>query len=111
MSALATTNAPTTAAPPAPSRYPANETLAFAFRLSLEGDKPILTDYWEASLLKQAFIGVRGEGDSRMQLLVKSEDEYTSPIKKLRKHGSEFIVETENSIYIVDAATPAKKIA
>ena len=108
MSALAATSS---SQPAPPSRYPSNETLAFAFRLSLEGDKPVLSDYWEASLLKQAFIGVRSEGETKMQLLVKSEDEYTSPIKKLRKHGGEYIVETENSIYIVSSDTPAKKIA
>ena len=90
---------------------PSNETMTFCFKLSLEDEKPIMTDYWTASLEKAAFIGVRGEGAEKIQLLVKSEDEYTSPIKKIRKSGKDYIVETENSISIVSTVIEVKKSA
>ncbi len=90
---------------------PSAKTMAFCFNLSLEDEKPIMTDYWTASLDKNAFIGVRGEGADKIQLLVKSEDEYTSPIKKIRKSDDNYIVETENSIYIVSTEIQVKKIA
>ena len=102
MSALttaATTNTPTA------------KTMTFCFTLSLEDEKPIMTDYWTASLEKAAFVGVRGEGADKIQLPVKSEDEYTSPIKKIRNSDDNYIVETENSIYIVSAVIEVKKIA
>ena len=94
-----------------PIKTPGAETLAHCFKSSLQDDKPILTDYWQASLTKEAFIGVREEDGAKTQLLVKSEDEYTSPIKKIRKCGAEYIVETENSIYIVSTDIAVKKIA
>ena len=39
-----------------PSATPSAETLSNCFKFSLEDDKPILTDYWQASLEKQAQI-------------------------------------------------------
>ena len=56
-----------------------------------------MMDYWTSSLEKNSLIGVRENGQ---KLLVKSQEEYTSPIQKLYKSGNEFIVVTENSIYI-----------
>ena len=43
-------------------------------------------DYWTGSLDKDVLIGVRDSGE---KLLVKSEDEYTSPISKIYKVESE----------------------
>jgi hypothetical protein len=66
-----------------------------------------MLDYWAASLDKKALVGARENGE---KLLVKSEDEYTSPIAKFYKSGSEYIVITENSIYIVSNEIPTRKI-
>ena len=49
--------------------------------------------------------------ETQEKLLVKSEDEYTSPITKIFKSGSEFIIVTENSIYLVDKDIPTKRIS
>jgi len=86
-------------------------TLQNAFKLSLNEDKPIMTDYWVPSLKKEVIIGVRETKDSKEKLLVKSEDEYTSPISKIFKVGTQYITMTENSIYIVDAGIATKKIS
>ena len=114
MSALATSTpipapAPVTAVTvPNGYRLPENNTLQHAAKLSIVEDKPIMMDYWTNSLDKSVLIGVK---DNKEKLLVKSEEEYTSPIAKIFKVGKEYIVMTENSIYIVDVEIPTKRIS
>lgn len=89
-------------------RLPNATTLTHAAKLSIVEDKPLLLDYWTSSLEKTALIGVKDGGE---KLLVKSEDEYTSPVSKIFKVQDEYIVMTENSIYIVDVSIPSKRIS
>ena len=89
-------------------RLPSDITLKHAAKLGIVDDKPITLDYWTASLDKKALIGARENGE---KLLVKSEDEYTSTIAKFYKSGTEYIVITENSIYIVSNEIPTRKIS
>jgi len=89
-------------------RLPGDITLKHACKLGIVEDKPILFDYWTTSLDKKALIGVKENGE---KLLVKSEDEYTSSIAKFYKSGSEYIIITENSIYIVSSEIPTRKIS
>jgi hypothetical protein len=89
-------------------RLPSDVTMKHAAKLSIVDDKPILLDYWTASLDKKALIGAKENGE---KLLVKSEDEYTSIIAKFYKSGTEYIVITENSIYIVSNEIPTRKIS
>lgn len=89
-------------------RVPENTTLQHAVKLAIVEDKPILLDYWTNSLQKTVLIGVK---DNKEKLLVKSEEEYTSPIAKIFKVGKEYIIMTENSIYIVDVEIPTKRIS
>jgi hypothetical protein len=89
-------------------RLPSEITLKHAAKLSIVEDKPIMLDYWTSSLDKKALIGARENGE---KLLVKSEDEYTSTIAKFYKSGTEYIVITENSIYVVSNEIPTRKIS
>ena len=89
-------------------RLPEYTTLQHIMKLSIVEDKPIMMDYWTNSLDKTALIGVK---ENQEKLLVKSEEEYTSPISKIYKVGSEYIVVTENSIYVVDVNIPTKRIS
>jgi hypothetical protein len=89
-------------------RLPSDITLKHATKLSITEDKPIMLDYWTSSLDKQAMIGAKDKGD---KILVKSEDEYTSSISKFYKSGDEYIIITENSIYIVACDIPTRKIS
>jgi len=89
-------------------RLPTDITLKHATKLSIVDDKPIMMDYWTVSLDKKALIGARDNGD---KLLVKSEEEYTSTIQKFYKSGTEYIIITENSIYIVSNDIPTRKIS
>lgn len=89
-------------------RLPADVTLKHAAKLSIVEDKPIMLDYWTSSLDKKALVGAKESGD---KMLVKSEDEYTSVIQKFYKSATEFIIITENSIYIVSSDIPTRKIS
>lgn len=89
-------------------RLPENNTLQHATKLAIVEDKPIMMDYWTNSLDKTVLIGVK---DNQEKLLVKSEEEYTSPVSKIYKVGKEYIVVTENSIYLVDVEIPTKRIS
>jgi len=89
-------------------RLPSDTTLQHASKLAIVEDKPIMLDYWTSSVDKKALVGVR---ESNEKLLVKSAEEYTSPIAKFYKSGTEYIVITENSIYIVSSDIPTRKIS
>ena len=88
-------------------RLPADITLQHAAKLAIVDDKPVMLDYWTASLDKKALVGIREGGE---KLLVKSEDEYTSPIAKIFKVDTEYIIVTANSVYIVAADISTRRI-
>ena len=118
--AVATKNASTTVSTSVPNtsstvslaessyRLPSDITLKHATKLAIVEDKPVLLDYWTTSLEKKALIGVRTNGE---KLLVRSEEEYTSNIVKFYKSASEYIIITENSIYLVSSDIPTRKIS
>ena len=89
-------------------RLPSATTLQHVVKISITEDKPIMLDYWTESLDRKVLIGVK---DTQEKLLVKNEEEYTSPISKIYKVGKEYIIMTENSIYIVDIEIPTKRIS
>jgi hypothetical protein len=89
-------------------RLPSDVTFQNATKLAITEDKPIMMDYWADSLDGKALIGVR---ENNEKMLVKSAEEYTSPIAKLYRSGTEYIVMTENSIYIVSSTIPTRRIA
>ena len=87
---------------------PSNTTLQHCSKLAIIDDRPIMLDYWTDSCDKNVLIGVREDGE---KLLVKNEEEYTSPISKIYKVEGEYIILTENSIYVVSNEIPTKRIA
>jgi hypothetical protein len=89
-------------------RLPCDLVMKHLAKLSIEHDKPIMLDYWKKSVAKEVVIGVRETGE---KLLVKSEEEYTSPISKVFKVETDFIIMTENSLYCVCASIPSKRIS
>ncbi len=96
------------AQPEQKTTLPSMETLEHCAKLACSEDKPIMLDYWLESCTGKVMIGVRDTDD---KLLVRSEEEYTSPISKIFKVKNELIVITENSIYVVSASIPKKKIS
>ena len=87
---------------------PSNACLQHCIKIAVVDDKPIMMDYWTASKEDKVLIGVRENGE---KLLVKSEDEYTSPIEKIYKVEGEYIIVTENSLYLVCASIKTKRIS
>jgi hypothetical protein len=89
------------------SRTPTYACFQHATKVAILEDKPIILDYWTSSLEKTCLIGVRSNNE---KLLVKSEDEYTSPIAKIFKVDTEYIIVTANSIYLVSADISTRRI-
>jgi hypothetical protein len=88
-------------------RMPSQLCMQHAAKLGIVEDRPIMLDYWTLSLEKKVIIGVKENGE---KLLVKSEDEYTSPVSKIFKIETEYIILTENSIYIVSSDIQSNRI-
>lgn len=87
---------------------PSQKVMQHACKLACANDKPIMLDYWlDSHISGKVLIGVRGTDE---KILVRSEEEYTSPISKVYKVGEEFILITENSIYIVSSKIQSRKI-
>ncbi len=89
-------------------RIPEITTLQQATRMAISEGKPIMMDYWLDSLEKRIIIGVKDSGE---KTLVRSSDEYTSPIAKVFRLDGSFIIVTENSVYLVSSEIPARKIS
>ena len=85
---------------------PSASVLLRTAQVAIEQDKPIYLDYYRESVGKTCCIGV----NDTEKFLVKSADEYTSPIQQVFKCEDCYIVMTENSLYVVSKDIPIKKI-
>lgn len=85
---------------------PPASVLLRAAQVAVEQDKPIYLDYYGDSVAKTCCIGVQDGA----KFLAKTSDEYTSTIQNVYKCESCYIVMTENSLYVVSAEIPIKKI-
>jgi hypothetical protein len=79
-----------------------------AAKLAMAQDKPIMLDYYADTATKKAFLGE--DKDTQEKMLVKSAEEFTSLIQKTYKVGEDYIVMTENSIYIVSGNLERRRI-
>jgi hypothetical protein len=89
-------------------KIPSGVTLLNAAKLAIQKDMPIQLDYFVDSTSEKAFLGEDAQTGEKM--LVKNADEYTSHIQKIYKAGDDFIIMTENSIYIVSGKIQKRKI-
>lgn len=87
---------------------PSAQTLTHAARIAIQQDKPILLDYYVDTAEKRAFMGE--DAETKEKMLVKSSDEFTSLIQKVYKVTEDYIVLTENSIYIISAKAEKRRI-
>jgi hypothetical protein len=67
-----------------------------------------MLDYWVDSIDKKVMIGVK---ENKEKLLVKNEEEYTSPIVKIYKIEDVYIICTENSIYLTSTNIETRRIS
>ena len=87
---------------------PGSSVLLQAAKLAMAQDKPIQLDYYADTVTGKAFMGE--DSESKEKMLVKSGDEFTSLIQKVYKVGDDYIVMTENSIYIVSGSIQKRRI-
>lgn len=89
---------------------PSEKVLAHAAKIAIEQDKPILLDYYKDTQVGgAAFLGE--DKDTKEKILVKNTDEYTSPVIKMFKAKEDYIIVTENSVYIVSGSIKKKDIS
>lgn len=109
------TTSPAAAAPATAAAAPGNDilpaalTLQHAARLAIQSDKPILMDYYVDTAIEKAFLGE--DAETQEKVLVKSKDEFTSSIKKTFKVGEDYLIMTENSIYVVSGKIKKRRIS
>ena len=82
--------------------------LVQAAKLAIQQDKPIQLDYHAHSASGKAFLGE--DAATKEKVLVKSKDEFTSLVQKFYKVGDDFIIQTENSIYVVSGKIQKRKV-
>lgn len=87
---------------------PSAQLLAQAAKLAVQQDKPIQLDYYVDTFNQKAFMGE--DQDTKEKMLVKSNDEFTSLIQKVYKVAEDYIVVTENSIYLVSGKIQKRRI-
>jgi hypothetical protein len=103
------TNAIVQATGSTPALEPHITTLQHAARLAIQHDRPIMLDYYVDTSTNKAFLGE--DQDTKERILVKSKDEFTSSVQKSFKVGDDFIIMTENSLYIVSGKITKRKIS
>lgn len=101
MSVVQKQNAPTTGKITLPSA----QTLEQAAKLAIKLSKPMCFYFYIDSCKGNAQI-VKAEGDN---IIYKNSEEHTSPIKNTYKVGNEYLVVTENTIYLISASTRVSK--
>jgi hypothetical protein len=91
-------------------KLPGDTTLKNAAKIGIQEDKPIMLDYWMESCDENTTLMI-GVKTNEEKLLVRSSEEFTSPISKIYKVGEDYIIMTENSIYIVSSNIPSRRIS
>ena len=99
---------PTSMPPTVVPESPCAAVLVQASKLAMAQDKPIQLDYYADTLSGKAFMGE--DNDTKEKMLVKSADEFTSMIQKVYKVAEDYIIMTENSIYIVSGKIQKRRI-
>ena len=107
-SASAATATSASAATGQQDKVPSVQTLVSAAKLAIQKDMPIQLDYFVDSAEGKAFLGEDSSTGEKM--LVKNAEEYTSHIQKIYKAGDDFIILTENSIYLASSKIQKRKI-
>jgi hypothetical protein len=87
---------------------PSPQVLVHAAKLAIEQDKPILLDYFLDTSAGKAFLGE--DQETKEKMLIKSSEEFTSLVQKVYKVQDDYIIITENSLYIVSGKIQKRRI-
>ena len=88
--------------------FPNPSALLQAAKLAMAQDKPIQLDYYAETASGKAFMGE--DAETKEKMLVKSAEEFTSLIQKVYKVAEDYIIMTENSIYLVSGRVQKRRI-
>jgi hypothetical protein len=88
--------------------FPSMQTMLQATKIAIEQDKAIMLDYYRQTVNNTAFLA--DDPETKERILIKSKDEFTSLIKKVYKVENDFIITTENSVYIVSSKIQKRKV-
>jgi hypothetical protein len=108
MSAPTATQPTQPAQPPQVEIMPSPAVLTQTAKLAMKKDKAIHLDYYVETATGKAFLGQDTTTGEKM--LVKSMEEFTSLVQNNYKVGEDYIIETENSIYIVNGKLQKRRI-
>ncbi len=103
-----TSTQPTTTSSISNDVLPSTQTMLQAAKIAIEQDRAIMLDYFRQTANGTAFLGE--DPETKERILVKSKEEFTSLIKKLYKSGDDFIILTENSLYIVSGKIQKRRV-
>lgn len=103
-----TSQASSAAAASSATVLPSPQIMLQAAKIAIEQDRAIMLDYYVPTMNGTACMGE--DGETKEKMLVKSKEEFTSLIKKMFKVGDDFIIMTENSLYIVSGKIQKKKV-
>ena len=101
-------SAPPTSAPTQTPASPSAQVLVHAAKLAMEQDKPILLDYYVDTATGKAFLGE--DQETKEKMLIKSNEEFTSLVQKVYKVQEDYIIMTENSIYLASGSIQKRRI-
>jgi len=87
---------------------PSPQLLLQAAKLAISVDTPIQLDYFVDTATNKAFMGE--DQETKEKMLIKSNEEFTSLVQKVYKVLDDYIVTTENSIYIVSGKIQKRRI-
>jgi hypothetical protein len=94
---------------PKPGDVPCSDVLIQAAKLAIKMDRPINLDYFMDTYLGKGCLGEDAETKDR--ILVKSGgSEWTSMVKNVYRIGVDYIILTENSIYITSGKMVKKNL-
>ena len=95
-------------APTVVTPMPSPAALVQAAKLAMAQDSPIRLDYYVDTANLSAFMGE--DAETKEKMLVKSPEEFTSLIQKTYKVADDYIILTENSVYIVSGKLEKRRI-
>lgn len=91
-----------------PEFLPSVQTLTHASRIAIQQDKPIMLDYYVETAEGKAYMAE--DVNSKESVLMKTTEEFTSLIQKVYKVKDDYIILTENSIYIVSGKVQKRRL-
>lgn len=93
---------------PSEEVVPTAQTLQQAAKLAITQDKRIMLDYYNDSLTEKAFIGE--DQETKERVLIKTRKDFTSLVQKIFKVGDDYLIMTENSIYVVSTKIMKRRV-